>query len=156
MMCDVCFLFLFQWLPISISLHETKQNKIFNFGPKYNSIQRVGMSQLNDHLFRVGISKTKGCLCGNETESTQHFLLDCFLYQPERVELFRYLKNTRHVLSMPLSTYTRESLVDTLLNGEYNLERDRYPYNRLLFRAVQKFLVQTGRLRYRSILQLTW
>ena len=141
------------------SILKPNKTKIFNYGPKFhNSIHtqlRVGMSQLNDHLFRVGISKTKGCLCGNETESTQHFLLDCFLYQPERVELFRYLKNTRHVLNMPLSTYTRESLVDTLLNGEYNLERDRYPYNRLLFRAVQKFLVQTGRLRYRSILQLT-
>ena len=141
------------------SILKPNKTKIFNYGPKFhNSIHtqlRVGMSQLNDHLFRVGISKTKGCLCGHKTESTQHFLLDCFLYQPERVELFRYLKNTRHVLNMPLSTYTRESLVDTLLNGEYNLERDRYPYNRLLFRAVQKFLVQTGRLRYRSILQLT-
>ena len=141
------------------SILKPNKTKIFNYGPKFhNSIHtqlRVGMSQLNDHLFRVGISKTKGCLCGHETESTQHFLLDCFLYQPERVELFRYLKNTRHVLNMPLSTYTRESLVDTLLNGEYNLVRDRYPYNRLLFRAVQKFLVQTGRLRYRSILQLT-
>ena len=112
------------------------------------------MFQLNDHLFRVGISKTKGYLCGNETESSQHFLLDCFLYQPEREDLLLYLKTTRYVLSRPLNTYSRESLVDILLNGENNLERDRYSFNRLLFRAVQKFLVKTGRLRYRSILQL--
>ena len=141
------------------SILKPNKTKIFNYGPKFrNSIQtqlRVGMSQLNDHLFRVGLSKTKGCLCGYEIESTQHFLLDCFLYQPERVELLGYLKNTRHVLNRPLDTYTRESLVNILLNGENNLERDRYPFNRLLFRAVQKFLGKTGRLRYRSILQLT-
>ena len=77
------------------------------------------------------------------------------MYDKERKELFSYLQNTRGVLSNNLNTYSRETLVKTLLNGEDHHNYDRYPYNKLLFRAVQGFLAKTGRLRFKSVLQLT-
>lgn len=43
--------------------------KLFNYGSKFhNSIHtqlRIGRSQLNEHLFKIGISQTEGCLCGH-------------------------------------------------------------------------------------------
>ena len=133
--------------------------KLFSYGSKFhNSIHtqlRIGRSQLNEHLFKVGISQTEGCLCGHPKESTEHLLLDCFMYDKERKELLSYLQNTRGVLCNNFNTYTREALVLTLLNGEDHHNYDRYPYNKLLFRAVQGFLAKTGRLRFKSVLQLT-
>ena len=133
--------------------------KLFNYGSKFhNSIHtqlRIGRSQLNEHLFKIGLSKTEGCICNSPKESTQHLLMECFLFNKERAELFSYLKNTRGVLCKDFNTYSSSSLVSILLYGEDNLSHDRYPYNRLLFRAVQGFLAKTGRLRYKSVLQLT-
>ena len=94
-------------------------------------------------------------VCGHPKESTEHLLLDCFMYDKERKELIFYLQNTRGVLCNNFNTYTRETLVTTLLNGEDHQNYDRYPYNKLLFRAVQGFLAKTGRLRFKSVLQLT-
>ena len=133
--------------------------KLFNYGSKFhNSIHtqlRIGRSQLNEHLFKIGISQTEGCLCGHPKESTEHLLLDCFMYDKERKELILYLQNTKGVLCNNFNTYTRETLVTTLLNGEDHQNYDRYPYNKLLFRAIQGFLAKTGRLRFKSVLQLT-
>ena len=133
--------------------------KIYNYGSKFrNSIHtqlRIGRSQLNEHLFKIGISEIQGCLCGNPNESTEHYLLDCFLYNKERQELFAYLKNTIGVMCKNFDSYSRDELVLTLLKGEDHQNYDRYPYNKLLFRAVQSFLTKTGRLRFKSVLQLT-
>ena len=32
------------------------------------------------------------CACGNEVETTEHFLLHCHLYSPQRLELFENLE----------------------------------------------------------------
>ena len=32
------------------------------------------------------------CACGNEVETTEHFLLYCHLYSPQRLELFENLE----------------------------------------------------------------
>ena len=32
------------------------------------------------------------CACGNEVETTEHFLLRCHLYSPQRLELFENLE----------------------------------------------------------------
>ena len=87
--------------------------------------------------------------------AVDHVLLDCFLYSNERNILFSYLKNTRNVLCSEFNTYNRKALVSVLLFGEHPCDFDRYPYNKLLFKAVQNFLVKTGRLKYKSVLQLT-
>ena len=137
---------------------KPKQCRLYNIGSKFaNSIHtqlRIGRSQINQHLFAIGRSNTQACLCGCPVESTQHFLLDCFLYSIEREELFNYIRTTKYVLCSSLDSYTKKDLVSAFLFGEHPHVLDRYPYNKLLFRAVQKFLVKTKRLKYRSVLQL--
>ena len=88
-------------------------------------------------------------------ESVEHVLLDCFLYNTERQVLFDYIRDTRNILCASLESYNRKSLISVLLFGEHPFDYDRYPYNKLLFRAVQSFLVKIGRLKYKSVLQLT-
>ena len=68
-------------------------------------------------------------VCGHPKESTEHLLLDRFMYDKERKELIFYLQNTRGVLCNNSNTYSRETLVKTLLNGEDHHNYDRYPYN---------------------------
>ena len=142
-----------------VNILKPRKCRLYNIGTKFaNSIHtqlRIGRSNLNDHLFSIGRSNTKGCLCGCPNESVDHVLLDCFLYSNERNILFSYLKNTRNVLCSEFNTYNRKALVSVLLFGEHPCDFDRYPYNKLLFKAVQNFLVKTGRLKYKSVLQLT-
>lgn len=138
---------------------KPKRCKLYNIGSKYaNSIHtqlRIGRSQLNEHLFAIGRSNTQGCICNMSTESVEHVLLDCFLYNTERQVLFDYIRDTRYILCASLESYNRKSLISVLLFGEHPFDYDRYPYNKLLFRAVQSFLVKIGRLKYKSVLQLT-
>ena len=142
-----------------VMILKPKKCKLYNYGSKYaNSIHtqlRIGRSQLNEHLFAIGRSGTQGCLCNFPIESVEHIICDCFLYSSEREALFNYIRNTRNILSSNLETYNRKSLVSVLLYGEHPYDDQRLPYNKLLFRAVQNFLVKTRRLNYKSVLQLT-
>ena len=142
-----------------VAILKPKRCKLYNIGTRYaNSIHtqlRIGRSNLNSHLFAIGRSTTQGCMCNCPTETVEHVLLECFLYNTERQELFDYIRNTRHILCSGLETYNKKSLVSVLLYGEFPHDYNRYPYNKLLFRAVQSFLVKTRRLQYKSVLQLT-
>ncbi len=40
-------------------------------------------NRLNDHMFRVGLSETRLCECG-EAETAVHVLMDCHLYSADR------------------------------------------------------------------------
>ena len=139
---------------IDLSLQmKPHKNKLFSIGSKFgNSIQtqlRLGRSQLNDHLFSVRLSPTAKCLCGN-LETTEHFLLDCFLYDIERQTLLSELPG---VLEKGLDKYNKKELAHILLYGEYSDNPEKYEHNKILFRYVQKFLIQTKRLVYKSRLQ---
>ena len=148
-----------EFKPELSSLLKPARCKLYNIGSKYaNSIHtqlRIGRSQLNEHLYAIGRSGTQGCLCNCPTESVEHILLDCFLYNDERQELFNKLRNSRVLLCSKFDSYNRKQLVSVLLYGEHPYDFDRYPYNKLLFKAVQNFLVKTKRLRFKSVLQLT-
>ena len=99
--------------------HKLKpyKNKLYSIGSKFgNSIHtqlRVGRSQLNDHLFSVWLSPS--AKCGN-LETTEHFLLDCFLYEIERQLLFSQLPG---VLEKSLDKYNRKELVHVLLHSDW-------------------------------------
>ena len=127
--------------------------KVFSLGGKFgNSIRtqlRLSRSQLKDHLFSIRLSPSPKCLCG-AIESTSHFLLDCFLYNEERLCLFNDL---RGVLEKRIDRYSRNELVQILLNEEYPSDPGKYAHNKQLFRYVQKFRVSTKRLVYKSKLQ---
>ena len=131
------------------------KNRVLNTGSRFgNSIHsqlRLGHSQLNDHLFSVRLSATTKCLCGG-LETTEHYLHDCFLYDVERKVLHSELPG---VLDKPLNKYNRRELTHILLHGEKSDNPDKYQHNKLLFRYVQKFLIQTKRLVFKSKLQYT-
>jgi hypothetical protein len=50
---------------------------------------RTGHCHLNEYLHRFNIIETAECECGAEKETTDHFLLNCELYDEERDELRR-------------------------------------------------------------------
>ena len=85
-------------------------------------------------------------------ETTEHFILDCFMYEVERQELFT---NIAGLLIKKIDKYNRRDLVTALLFGENVHDNERYLHNKLLFKHFQNFLIKTKRLCYKSKLQYT-
>ena len=77
---------------------EKKENSIFSIydplGVKLLTRLRLQISHLNEHKFRHGFGDTINAMyaCGNEVETTEHFLLRCHLYFPKTLELFKNLE----------------------------------------------------------------
>ena len=46
-----------------------------------------GHSNLNAHLFRLGLTLTPLCACSEGDETPLHYLFECKLYESDRVEL---------------------------------------------------------------------
>ena len=75
-------------------LHELKpkvtKKTILDFRDKktYNQIAqlRTGYAKLNDYLFKIGVSDTKNCSCG-EIETVEHYLINCEKYFNEREKI---------------------------------------------------------------------
>ena len=78
---------------------EKKENSIFSiynsFGVKLLTRLRLQFNHLNKHKFRHVFGDTINaiCACGSEVETTEHFLLRCHLYSPQRLEHFENLEN---------------------------------------------------------------
>ena len=89
---------------------------MYSFGSKvgnsYQTQLRVGRSQLNVHLFEIGLASTPGCLCGHKQESISHFLIDCFLYHNERELLLL------NILSLVKANLSQAYLCNTMLFGD--------------------------------------
>ena len=70
--------------------------KTFSVGQKYsNSILtrfRTGRTDLNLNKFTIGLSTDPSCLCHHKVESSEHFMLDCFLFTIERQKLFEQVE----------------------------------------------------------------
>ena len=85
---------------------KPKKIKLFNYGSRYSNTLhtqlRLDRSQLNEHLFSIGLTNIKGCMYGHSTESTEHFFLNCFLNSYERNNL---LSNLLRALLMSESNY---------------------------------------------------
>ena len=77
---------------------EKKESTLFciydPLGVKLLTRLRVRFSHLNEHKFRHGFTDTINpmCVCGTETETTEHFLLRCQFYSTQRLELFEKLE----------------------------------------------------------------
>ena len=65
--------------------HFSKGSKL---GNKLLTRIRLERSDLNLHKFTIGQSESSECLCHFKQESSQHYLIDCFLYSSERQTLF--------------------------------------------------------------------
>ena len=135
---------------------KPKKLKILSYGSKYgNSIHtqlRLGQSQLNSHLHKVGISSTTQCLCGHNDETTNHFLHACTLYTGARNHLHDKLSG---LLGRSTTSFNRETLTQILLYGVEPDNPEQYRRNKSIFWNVQHFLIKTKRLCYKSKLQFT-
>ena len=71
--------------------------KAFSIGPKFaNSVLtqfRTGRTGLNLDKFTLGQTCDPGCLCHYKSESSEHYLLDCFLYIVERQNLYNQVEH---------------------------------------------------------------
>ena len=118
----------------------------FNSGFKFpNSLHtqlRLKRSNLNSHLYSIGLSITPACLCG-QPETVKHFLLDCKMYEQARVQLFEKLEG---LLEMRVSKYTKSNLCNILLYGEKPHLQDKFLHNKFIFFSVQRYICRTKRL----------
>lgn len=140
----------------ALNVHfKPKLCKVFSLGDKYiNRLHtqiRLGRTQLNENLYKIGLADTKGCLCGAPSESTAHYLLDCFLYDNDRKELFESLGA---LLEKCMDSYTRTEQIEILLRGVRPEIHGRLKFNSQIFKCIHKYISRTNRLKYDSPLQL--
>ena len=112
-----------------VALRYPLQCKIERLGQVHHTRLRLNCSSLHQNLFSKNIINDPYCECG-EIEDTEHYLLNCNLYQNLREELL----NT-------VTTYCQPTL-NVLLYGNANLSDSE---NKTIFSAVQKFILKTKR-----------
>ena len=79
------------------------------------------------------------CACGSEVETTEHFLLGCHLYSPQRLELF---ENLEKVDSSFLNLNVKDK-VSFLLRGSQSATSKSSNHEILKF--VINYIKETGR-----------
>ena len=89
---------------------------------------RLGMSDLNEHLYLRHLTDNCKCACGYDTEDVEHFLIEC--------PLFFHARQTTIMIS-----HAHHSVHD-MLHGNPSLSIRQ---NERLFSIVQAFIVESGR-----------
>ena len=79
------------------------------------------------------------CACGSEVETTEHFLLRCHLYSPQRLEL---LENLEKVDSSFLNSNVKDK-VSFLVYGSQSATSKSFSHDILKF--VINYIKETGR-----------
>ena len=117
---------------------KVSKKTVFDFPDKksYNLIAqlRKGYARLNDFLFKIWVSQTRNCSCG-EIESIEHYLLNCEKCFNERERMRSILFQQTGITEM-----TTEILLgnnDTDLKKEHDLT---------ILSALGDFITQTARL----------
>ena len=77
---------------------------------------RLGMSNLNAHLYSIQKSETPNCACGTSSETTNHFILHCHLHEHCRNRLFRTISS---ILQSDFSHLPTDTQIDILLHGTH-------------------------------------
>ena len=101
---------------------------------------RLGLSHLREHKFKHGFQDMLNplCSCGNDVESTEHFLLHCPQFVNERRTLLSTLDN----LNCSLLENTSKVLTQILLFGNTSLSPSDNPK---ILRATIDFTLSTKR-----------
>lgn len=90
---------------------------------------RLGMSDLNEHMYNRHLQLNRACACGRSNETTSHYLLHCSLYTEER----------RNTIS---NIHTNYINLQTLLVGNPLID---FEENKHIFLTVQEFIRQSQR-----------
>ena len=116
-----------------------KHQSLLNLGKRYLAILharlRMGRSQLNDHLYKIGIKDSPLCSCGQGVDDVWHYIFMC--------PLFVIHRNCLHAVIINLAPFN----IHTVLYGS---EHCNLESNKLIFLAVQKFIEKTGRFRVQN------
>ena len=101
---------------------------------------RLGLSHLREHKFKHGFQDMLNplCSCGNDVESTEHFLLHCPQFVNERRTLLSTLGN----FNCSLLENTSKVLTQTLLLGNTSLSEND---NSKILSAAIDFILSTKR-----------
>ena len=139
----------------SLSLDEFKQEmkislkpvryRHYNVGPKqsnsYLTWLRTGQTNLNLHKFTIGLADEPTCLCHSPNESSEHYLLECFLFSTERQTLFnlaeQVIPNFRRI--------SKKGKFRILTKGIQTDNPEYYHTNKRISLAVQSFILKTKR-----------
>ena len=101
-------------------------------------------SELNLHKFSIGQSESAECSCHFKNESSQHFLIDCFLYSSERQILF---DRVEHFIPK-FKNFTKSQKHEILVKG-FNINDPDFLYtNTSISIAVQKFIFKSKRFQF--------
>ena len=124
---------------------KPERHKHFSFGPKEsNQIMtrfRTGRTNLNLNRFTIGLSDDPSCLCHEKYETSEHFVLDCFIYDAERQNLF----NLVEYLIPNFSKLNRKLKFEILTRGIEINNPDFFNTNVRISLAVQAFIMKTKR-----------
>ena len=124
---------------------KPERHKHFSFGPKdSNQIMtrfRTGRTNLNLNRFTIGLSEDPSCLCHEKYETSEHFIMNCFIYGAERQNLF----NLVEYLIPKFSKLNRKQKFEILTRGIDINNPDFFTTNIRISLAVQTFIMKTKR-----------
>ena len=107
----------------------------YSSGDRYASILhtrlRLGSSQLNSHLFKIGVKSNSSCACGAKNEDAWHFFFQCPFYT--------VLRSNLHTI---VSKFAPISL-QTVLYGSFSCTLLE---NVQIFAGVQHYVMSSARI----------
>ena len=104
---------------------------------------RLGLSHFADHKFRHTFQDCLNpiCSCGQEIETTSHFLLHCLNYRCARKTFFEKI----NLIDSNILQQSDSSLTKDLLFGSEKLKDDK---NNALLTSTIEFIQSTERFKY--------
>ena len=112
----------------------------YNFGDRYASVLhtrlRLGSSQLNSHLFKIGVKANPSCQCGAKYEDSRHFIFSCSRYTTSRSKL--------HTIILKYAPFS----LQTVLYGSKDCTTLE---NIQIFSAVQDYIILSNRFSQAGI-----
>ena len=91
----------------------------------------MGRSQLNEHLFQIGIKESPACSCGAASESIWHYFLTC----PRYIII-------RDILHLSINSASASFCLNTILFGDSDCNLEK---NITIFLSVQEFIEKSKR-----------
>ena len=119
--------------------HFSKGSKI---GNELLTRIRLNRSDLNSHKFTIGLSESAECSCHAKSESSLHYLTECFLYTGERQTLYNLVE---HYIPQFLNK-TKHKQYDILVMGINTDQPEFNSTNTTITIAVQKFILSTKKI----------
>ena len=120
------------------------QNRVYNChnpkGIKLLTRLRVGLSHLREHKFKHSFQDTLNpiCTCGEDIETTSHYLLHC----PDYLEERKTLLNTISCIVPNIFDFNNDQLTEILLYGKDDLDNIN---NTSILDGTINYLIETKR-----------